>query len=119
MSVAMIPLLSRSLTRSIRALFLAFAFVAIAHAADIPKFSDPDVTAFAKDYSAYTDESIVAAKEASAGKVDTAKMQALMAKAEGMMNRQMAVEAKLKPDDKVKYDKFMTECMQRMTDASK
>ena len=110
---------SRFFTRFACAAALALVFATAAPAADLPKFSDPEVTAFAKDYSAYTDESIAAAKEASSGKVDTAKMQALMAKAEGMMNRQMAIEAKLKPDDKEKYDKFMNECMQRMTDASK
>ena len=115
----MIPLPSRPFARIIRALFLAFTLVAVSYAADLPKFSDPEVTAFARDYSAYVDESIASAKEASAGKVDMAKMQALMAKAETMMNRQAAVEAKIKPDEKARYDKFMADCAQRMTDASK
>ena len=111
----------RLLNRFACAAALAFAFVATAPAADLPKFSDPTVNAFVKDYSAYTDESIALNKEvlADPSKATSPKMMALMAKAETMMNQMSAAEAKLKPDEKEKFAKFFSDCSQRMAEGMK
>ena len=101
------------------AVLLAFSGAASLFAADLPKFSDPEVNAFARDYSAYTDDSIALNKEVAAGKMDSAKMQSLLAKAEPLMNRRVALEAKVKADEKDKFNKFLADCDQRVLDASK
>lgn len=99
---------------------LSLAFVASATALDAPKFSDPEVTAFAKLYLEFADEAAVAYKAAKSG--DTSKVAALQAKSQAIQEKQAAVTSKvtaMKPDEAERFQKFILECTQRMTDAMK
>ncbi len=96
---------------------LSLVFAVAASALDVPKFSDPDVTAFAKAYAEFAQESVVAVKAAAAG--DNSKAEALAAKAQAIQEKAATVSAKVKPEEAEKFQKFMLECVQLMTDAMK
>ncbi len=118
-----------SLRRHLAPLCLAFAFLAFAsitRADDVPTFSDPAVTAFARDYNAFVDQYIVIMKDyLSAAKAnDTAKMQAAQAKMQTFQTQAMdlqtkgsSLQGKLKPEETKKFTDYVSACVKKMTDA--
>ena len=84
---------------------------------DVPTFSDPDVTNFAKTYSQFVDDYIDAYKAAKAG--DNSKITALQAKAPQLQAQAAQVAGKLKPEESSKFQIFVTACSQKMLDAMK
>jgi hypothetical protein len=84
---------------------------------DVPTFSDPDVTNFAKTYSDFVNDYIDAYKAAKAG--DNSKITALQAKAPQLQAQAAQVAGKLKPEESSKFQTFVTACSQKMLDAMK
>jgi hypothetical protein len=84
---------------------------------DVPTFSDPDVTNFAKTYSQFVDDYIDAYKAAKAG--DNTKITALQAKAPELQAQAAQVSGKVKPEESSKFQTFVTACSQKMLDAMK
>ena len=107
----------------------SLAFLAsadITRAADTPSFSDPDVTAFAKDYNDFVDQYIVVMKDymAAAKANDTAKLQTLATKvqdfgtrATGLQTKAASIQGKVKPEEAQRFSEYMQACVKKMTDA--
>ena len=105
-----------------------FTVVSVARADDVPKFSDPDVTAFAKSYGDFTTEyiSIMQDYMAAAKSGDAAKMQAsgqkvqdLQTKAAALQTESTKLTTKLKPEETEKFSTYLQGCAQKMVDALK
>jgi hypothetical protein len=84
---------------------------------DVPTFSDPDVTNFAKTYSDFVNDYIDAYKAAKAG--DNSKITALQAKAPQLQAQAAQVTGKVKPEESSKFQTFVAACSQKMLDAMK
>ena len=84
---------------------------------DVPTFSDPDVTNFAKTYSQFVDDYVDACKAVKAG--DNTKITALQARAPELQAQAAQVAGKLKPEESTKFQTFVTACTQKMVDAMK
>ena len=84
---------------------------------DVPTFSDPDVTNFAKTYSQFVDDYVDAYKAVKAG--DNTKITALQARAPQLQAQAAQVAGKLKPEESSKFQTFVTACTQKMVDAMK
>lgn len=125
----MTPSLPPALRRRL-ALFccsLAFlAFAGVVRADDVPAFSDPAVTAFAKDYSNFVDQyaalmkdymSAVKANDTAKMQASTAKMQDFQTKVADLQTKGVALQGKVKPDEAKKFSDYMQACVKRMTDA--
>ncbi len=83
---------------------------------DLPKFSDPEVTAYVKAYSDFTDQYIAASKAAKAG--DNSKMASLEAKTQEMAKSSDTLAVKLKPEETEKFTEFLSKCAEKMVNAS-
>ena len=117
------------LRRHFAPLCLAFAFLAFAsvsRADDVPTFSDPDVTAFARDYHTFVDEYTVIMKEymAAVKSNDTAKMQASAEKAQKYQTRVQelqtkgaGLQGKVKPDEAQRFSEYMQKEVKKLTDS--
>lgn len=99
---------------------------AVVRADDTPTFSDPAVTAFAKDYSTFVDQYAVLMKDymGAVKANDTAKMQASAAKmqefqtkVQDLQTKGAALQGKVKPDEAQKFSDYMQACVKKMTDA--
>ena len=99
----------------VAALALTFAGQALA-GDDLPKFTDPEVTAYVKAYSEFTDQYIAAAKAAKAG--DNSKMAGLDAKTQQLQGMTDKLTTKLKPEETEKFTEFLTKCAEKMMNAS-
>ena len=104
------------------------ALIGIARADDVPTFSDPAVTAYAKAYGEFTDHYSANMKEymAAVKSNDTTKMQAAaakmqpdQAKAQEMATQSATISGKVKPDEVQKFSEYLQKCAQKMTDAAK
>jgi hypothetical protein len=84
---------------------------------DVPTFSDPDVTNFAKTYSDFVNDYIDAYKAAKAG--DNSKITALQAKAPQLQAQAAQVAGKVKQEESSKFQTFVAACSQKMLDAMK
>jgi hypothetical protein len=84
---------------------------------DVPTFSDPDVTNFAKTYSDFVNDYIDAYKAAKAG--DNTKITALQAKAPQLQAQAAQVAGKVTPEESSKFQTFVAACSQKMLDAMK
>ena len=125
----MISFSSSALRRRLVLLCCSLAFLAFAglsRADDTPSFSDPAVTAFAKDYSTFVDQYTAILKDymAAAKANDTAKMQAGAAKMQefqtkvtDLQTKGAALAGKVKPEEAQKFSDYMQACVKRMTDA--
>ena len=112
-------------------LCLSLALLAITgsvRADDVPKFSDPDVNAFVKSYTEFTDEYSAVMKDymAAMKNNDTAKMQLsakqvqdIQTKSADIQSKAATVGSKVKPDEAQKFTDYMKACVQRITDATK
>ena len=105
-----------------------FTVVSVVRADDAPKFSDPDVTAFAKSYGDFTTEYIsimkdymAAAKSGDATKMQAsgAKVQELQTKAADLQTQSTKLTTKLKPEETEKFSTYLQGCAQKMVDALK
>ena len=99
----------------IASLALTFAGQALA-GDDLPKFSDPEVTAYVKTYSEFTDQYIAATKAAKSG--DNSKMAGLDAKTQELQNMSDKLSTKLKPEETEKFTEFLSKCAEKMVNAS-
>lgn len=99
---------------------------AVVRADDVPTFSDPAVTAFAKDYSTFVDQYAVLMKDymTAAKANDTAKLQAIgtkmqefQTKVTDLQTKGTALQGKVKPDEAKKFSDYMQACVKKMTDA--
>ncbi len=105
-----------------------FAVVSVVRADDVPTFSDPDVTAFARSYGDFTTEYISIMKDymAAAKSGDSSKMQAsgtkvqdLQTKAADLQTQSTKLATKLKPEETEKFSTYLQGCAQKMVDALK
>ena len=119
--VGMNPTFPRPRSRCvILAISLASAvltFGSITRADDLPKFSSPEVTAYVKAYSDFTDQYVAAIKASKTG--DSSKIMAIGSQAGDMQSKGMAASSKLKPEEVKPYTDYMMKCSQRITDAAK
>ena len=106
--------------------FLAFA--AVVRADDVPSFSDPAVTAFAKDYSTFVDQyaalmkdymGAVKANDTAKMQASAAKMQEFQTKVTDLQTKGAALQGKVKPDETQKFSDYMQACVKRLTDSMK
>ena len=117
------------LRRHFAPLCLTFAFLAFAsvtRADDVPTFSDPDVTAFAKDYGTFVDDYTVIMKDymAAVKANDTAKMQAAATKAQTyqtkvqeLQTKGAALQGKVKPEEAQRFSEYMQKEVKKLTDS--
>ena len=105
-----------------------FTGVSLVRADDVPTFSDPEVTAFAKSYGEFADHYSADMKNymATMKTGDTAKMQEAAkkmqdnaAQAQAMISKSATVSAKIKPDETQKLTAYLQKCAQKMADAAK
>jgi hypothetical protein len=113
-----------SLFRSMRmaalalaAVFSVFAFTTRVFADDLPTFSDPDVNTFVKSYAQFVDNYIEALKAAKTG--DNSKLANVQTKATELQAQATQATGKLKADETETFQKFLTTCTAKITDASK
>ena len=123
----LILLLSRRLSLCCLALAV-FAVASVARAQDVPKFTDPDVTAFVKTYGEFADQYAAIMKDymAAMKSGDTTKMQASSQKVQGLQGKTMELQTessklttKLKPEETQKFTAYLQACAQKMADAAK
>lgn len=97
-----------------------------AHAADPPTFSDPEVTAFAKDYSKFVDDYAANMKDyvAATKANDTAKAEAISKKTEDLQTKQqnlqvqaLLMQSKLKAEEVQRYSDFMDVTLKKLVDS--
>ena len=106
--------------------FAFFAFASVTRADDVPTFSDPDVTAFVRDYSTFVDQYTVVMKDymAAVKANDTAKMQAAaekaqpyQAKAQDLQTKGATLQGKVKPEEAQKLSEYMQKEVKKLTDS--
>ena len=83
---------------------------------DLPKFTDPDVTAYIKAYAEFIDQYIAAAKAAKAG--DTSKMAGVDAKNQELQKMSEKLAPKLKPEEVERFSDYLSKSTERMANAS-
>lgn len=76
---------------------------------EVPNFSTPEVQQFAKDYTAFVDETVAAAK---AG--DAAKIQELTGKAQEWATKSAEVAAKMTADDAKLWAEYASKLQERL-----
>jgi hypothetical protein len=109
---------SRSVFRSLcLILFVFLTFAGRIVADDVPTFSDPDVTAFVKNYAQFVHDYEDAYKAIKAG--DDAKLHALQDKSSELQSQARNVSAKVKPDEAQRFTDFLEKCAQRLVDVTK
>ncbi len=105
-----------------------FTGASLVHADDVPTFSDPDVTAYAKSYGEFADHYsadmknyMATVKSGDSAKMQEAakKMQDDAAKASEMSTKSAAISSKVKPDEAQKFSGYLQKCAQKMADAAK
>ncbi len=82
-----------------------------------PVFNDPEVTAYVKAYAEYTDD-YVAAATAAARTHDTGKLNALEPRARDLQTVAGKIALKIRPEETERFTEYLTDCAQRMTNAS-
>ena len=105
-----------------------FTLGGIVRADDVPTFSDPEVTAYAKAYGEFADHYSADMKDymAAVKSGDTATMQAAAAKmqpdsakAQEMATKSATISSKVKPDEVQKFSGYLQKCALKMSDAAK
>jgi hypothetical protein len=94
-----------------------FAVSTRVFADEIPTFSDPDVNTFVKSYAAFVDLYVDALKAAKNG--DNSKLTSIQTKATELQTEATQATGKLKADESEKFQKFLTTCTQKITEANK
>ncbi len=105
-----------------------FTGASLVRADDVPTFSDPDVTAYAKSYGEFADHYsadmkayMATVKSGDSTKMQDAakKMQDDAAKASEMSTKSATIGTKVKPDEAQKFSMYLQKCAQKMADAAK
>jgi hypothetical protein len=84
---------------------------------EAPTFSDPDVTAFCKDYAKFVDDYSEAYKASKAG--DNSKLSDLQTKSQDLQTKAAQVAGKVKPDEAQKFQTYISSIMQKLLDVAK
>lgn len=82
--------------------------------ASVPSFKNDDVNAFVKDYAAYMDEYLKAAKSN-----DASALQALTEKGTALTQKMSDLQTKLETSEVEKFNTFLTEQANRLQEAYK
>jgi hypothetical protein len=97
--------------------FVVLSFASRIFADEVPTFSDPDVTAFVKNYAQFVHDYEDAYKEMKAG--NNSKVQALQAKSTELQTEAGNVSTKVKPDEAQRFTDFIQKCAQKLLDITK
>jgi hypothetical protein len=83
---------------------------------EIPKFTDPEVTAYVKSYAEFTEQYIAATKAAKAG--DNSKLAGVDATSQKLQAMSGGFATKLRPEETEKFTDFLSRCAEKMVNAS-
>ena len=81
----------------------------------LPVFTNPEVTAYVKAYTEYTEQCVAAALAAKKG--DTSKMSVLDTRARELRTMTDGLAAKLRPEETDRFTDYLTDCAQRVANA--
>jgi hypothetical protein len=98
-------------------LLFILSFTSRILADDVPTFSDPDVTAFVRNYAQFVHYYEDAYKEMKAG--NNSKVQALQAKSTELQTEAGNVSTKVKREEVQRFTDFIQKCAQQLVDITK